>query len=189
MSKQAFLQELSHRLSHLPETERDKAYAFYKEMLGDSMDDGLSEEEAVAKLGSMDDIVRSITAELPKQTPPKTGVTRGRQRLVARILLILASPVWLPMLLTLVIVLWTVNLAAWTVFASGVAVVIGCFIALLFEPATGLRLMLIGGVLAGIGCTALLLPALQSITKRFAHETVRVWNQLKTRLLNQRRYE
>ena len=65
MNKQEFLAELQKGLSGLPQEDRDERLAFYGEMLDDRMEEGLSEEEAVAAVGSVEEIVRQTAADIP----------------------------------------------------------------------------------------------------------------------------
>lgn len=76
MNKTQFLEELSRRLEGLSDAERRIALDFYAELISDRMEEGMSEEEAVAALGSIDQIVRDAAPELQSmvqskpQTPP-----------------------------------------------------------------------------------------------------------------------
>ena len=65
MNKENFILELKKSLSELPEKEVDERIAFYTEMLDDRIEEGLSEEEAVAAVGTVDEIVAQIIAETP----------------------------------------------------------------------------------------------------------------------------
>ncbi len=65
MTKQEFLSELERALGKLPHTEVEQALAFYDEAISDRMEDGLSEAEAVAGLGSIEEIAAQIAAETP----------------------------------------------------------------------------------------------------------------------------
>ena len=65
MDKALFLDELRRRLSGLPQSDLDERLLFYSEMIDDRMEDGLTEEEAVAGIGSVDEIVEQIMAEIP----------------------------------------------------------------------------------------------------------------------------
>ena len=56
MNKQTFVEELRARLAALPEDEREKLIDYYGEMIDDRVEEGLSEEEAVAALGDAADI-------------------------------------------------------------------------------------------------------------------------------------
>ena len=65
MTRQEFLSELERALGKLPHAEVEQALAFYDEAVSDRMEDGLSEVEAVADLGLIDEIAAQITAETP----------------------------------------------------------------------------------------------------------------------------
>lgn len=65
MTKQEFLSELERALGKLPHAEVEQALAFYDEAISDRMEDGLSEAEAVAGLGPVDEIAAQIAAETP----------------------------------------------------------------------------------------------------------------------------
>ena len=60
MTKQEFLSRLREGLSGLPEDDIAERLTFYGEMIDDRIEDGLSEEEAVAEVGSVDDIAAQI---------------------------------------------------------------------------------------------------------------------------------
>ena len=51
MNKTEFLDALRHALGKLPSYEVEQSIAFYAEMIDDRIEDGMSEQEAVAALG------------------------------------------------------------------------------------------------------------------------------------------
>jgi len=53
MNKQEFIEALYRRLSDLPWQDVEERLNFYGEMIEDHMEEGLSEEEAVASMGSV----------------------------------------------------------------------------------------------------------------------------------------
>lgn len=63
MDKKSFLDELRNRLSFLPKDELERTLAYYNEMISDRIDAGMSEEEAVKAVGSIDEIVESVRTE------------------------------------------------------------------------------------------------------------------------------
>ncbi|MBP5732536.1 MAG: DUF1700 domain-containing protein, partial [Lachnospiraceae bacterium] len=63
MKKNEFLTELKDRLAGLDQTEVAERLAFYDEIIEDYVEDGVPEEEAVAKLGTIDEIVAQIMSE------------------------------------------------------------------------------------------------------------------------------
>ena len=70
MTQMRFLLELHERLSVLPEEEIEERLAFYNEMIADHMEEGLSEEEAVAAIGSVDEIASQIIADTSHYKTP-----------------------------------------------------------------------------------------------------------------------
>ena len=60
MRKQEFIYQLWKKLSDLPKEEVEERLSFYAEMIDDRMEEGLSEEEAVAAIGSTDEIAGQI---------------------------------------------------------------------------------------------------------------------------------
>ncbi len=191
MKKHDFLQELLRRLSQLPQAEREKAYAFYAEIIDDSMEDGMTEDEAVAKLGGMDEIVQRITAETPMAALIRQRVGHRPRTAGVVILLTLGFPVWFPVLmaaasalLTFFIVLWILALMLWVVLASCGAAVIGGLAGLIAVPEFGMRLMGFGVAIACAGCAVLLYPACVRVTGWFARFTKRLWLKGKRALMN-----
>ena len=123
MNKTQFLDELKRRLTGLPQSDLDERLEFYSEMIDDRMEDGLSEEEAVAEIGSVDEIVAQIMADIPLSKLVKEKVKQRRGLKAWEIvLLVLGSPVWLPLgiaafavCLSLYVVLWAVLVCFWAV--------------------------------------------------------------------------
>jgi len=122
MNKQAFIKSLRKKLSPMPRHEREEQLTFYSEMIDDRMEEGLSEEEAVAAIGNIDDIASQILTDasaLPfEEERPKRQPLKGWEIL----LLVLGSPLWVSLLaaggsiiLALVIVAWSVVLTLWVV--------------------------------------------------------------------------
>ena len=117
MNRDQFLRQLRKRLKALPEEDVQKQLQYYSEMIDDRMEDGMTEEAAVAAM------------ELPEQ--PKNE--RKRLPVWAVILLILGSPVWLSLFIALVavilalyIVLWAVVIVLHTVPITLGACAVGC---------------------------------------------------------------
>ena len=65
MSKQDFLTELRKGLSGLPRDEIEERLTFYSEMILYRMEEGLSEEDAISEIGSVDEIVTQAVADIP----------------------------------------------------------------------------------------------------------------------------
>ena len=65
MTKIEFLLSLNNRLSGLPQNDVHERLNFYSEMIEDRIEEGLSEQEAVMAVGSVDKIVAQIVADIP----------------------------------------------------------------------------------------------------------------------------
>ena len=63
MTKLNFILSLNEKLSGLPQNDIEERLRFYTEMIEDRMEEGLSEEEAVLAVGSVDEIAEQILAE------------------------------------------------------------------------------------------------------------------------------
>jgi uncharacterized membrane protein len=133
MNKQEFLAKLRNALAGLPEKDIEERLSFYSEMIDDRMEEGLSEQEALSAVGSVEEITSQIIGETPLTTIAK-GRVKGNRRLKTWeiILLVLGSPIWLSLgiaaiavIFSLYISLWSVIVSLWAVFASVVASAFG----------------------------------------------------------------
>ena len=66
MTKQEFLKALWTKLSELPKDDVEQSLDYYAEMIEDRIESGLSEEEAVAAVGTVDEAAAKIISEVPK---------------------------------------------------------------------------------------------------------------------------
>lgn len=146
MNKAVFLSTLREKLSGLPKEDIERTVAYYSESIDDRMEDGLSEEAAVADVGSPSEIAFQILTEagLPKQVSPKPKPGRGL-RAWEIVLLILGFPLWFPLTvaafsvaLALYITLLAVILSLYAVvFSLGVGAVACVIGAAVCIPAGG----------------------------------------------------
>ena len=152
MRKQAFMDQLQKKLSDLPEGEVAERLGFYCEMIDDRMEEGLSEEEAVAAIGSADEIAAQIMEDVPFAKIVKEKL-KPKRRLNAweNVLLVLGFPIWFSLLavvpfaviVSLFASLWAVIVSLWAVFASLVGSAVGALIG-------GIVFIAIGHVPVGI---------------------------------------
>ena len=174
MNKHEFLAALRERLSGLPQQELEERLSFLEEGIADRMEDGLSEGEAVASMGSIDEIVGQIIADVPlSKLVKEKAKKRRRLRAWEIVLLAVGAPLWVPLLLAAIVVaialyavLWAVVASLWAVPVSlaacgiaGVAAIVFCSIDGI--PLVGLLLLGIGifaaglAIFAAFGCLAL----------------------------------
>ncbi len=150
MRKQEFLAQLRKGLSGLPQTDVEERLSFYSEMIDDRMEEGLSEEEAVAAVGSAQDIAAQIIADIPLSKIAKERIKAKRQLNAGEIVLLaLGSPIWFSLgiaafaiILSLYISLWSVIVSLWSVFGS----LVGCSFG---GMVTGIALICNGNALPG----------------------------------------
>ena len=137
MNRQEFLTRLDQGLSGLPRDDVQERLTFYNEMINDRMEDGLSEEEAVAAIGPVEDIAAQIIAETPLPKIVRERITPKRSlRVWEIVLLILGAPLWIPLLiaffaviLSVFVVIWAVIIAFWAVFAAILLSSVACLAA------------------------------------------------------------
>ena len=160
MNEKQFLAELRNKLSGLPQEDIEERIAFYGEMIEDRMEEGVSEEEAVAGIGTVDSVVQQIMSEVPltklvrERVRPKT-----RRKTWEIVLLVLGAPVWIPLiiaafavLLSLYIVIWAVVISFYAAdFALAAGAVSGLVMAFVYGKAESLTgaLFFVG---AGMTC-------------------------------------
>lgn len=130
MTKKEFLSALEGRLSGLSREDITERLAFYSEAIDDRLEDGLTEEEAVAQLGTADVIAAQIVndTEQPQKAPKKR-----RMGALEIVLLVLGSPVWISLLaaffsvvISLYAAIWSVVIALWATEIALTASFVGC---------------------------------------------------------------
>ena len=125
MSKQEFIDELRAKLSKLPNIDIEERLRFYEEMINDRMEDGLSEQEAISGIGSIDEIYAQFYQDAPKS---HLNLDKARQKAKTRknkkiIILSSTAIIWGPILIALAV-------SALAVAISLVALAISLFVAL-----------------------------------------------------------
>ena len=122
MNKSEFLRILRSRLDLLPPEERERNIGYYEELFSDMLEEGMSEEEAAAHLGDPEQIAREILAEQPLPRLVKSRVRpSGGWTALSITLIVLGSPVWLPLLIALAAVLLSVFVVIWALILSVLA--------------------------------------------------------------------
>ena len=145
MSKFEFLEKLKKGLTGLPESEIEERLNFYSEMIDDRIEEGLTEEEAVAQVGSIDEIISQVLSETPLSNLVKEKVKPKRALLGWEIaLLIIGAPLWLSLLLAVFSIIFAIYITIWSVIVSLWAVGVSL-------AASSLGVIFTGGVLAVTG--------------------------------------
>lgn len=89
MNKAQFLKKLKHQLHNLKRSEREKYISDYEEMISDMMENGMTEQEAVSKLGDIKRISKEILENSEAEYQWIDG--RGKMMIVISLLLIMFS--------------------------------------------------------------------------------------------------
>lgn len=154
MGKEEFLSRLNRALSPMKPLERARTVQYYREILEDRMEDGLSEAEAVAEM----DPVEVIAAELLENSAPPP---RPRRSPFGTAMLIVGAPLWAPLLLAAGILALALYVVIWALVISLGAVVVSLAVCLPAgvvglvlhagaHPASGLFLLGAGLVCGGL---------------------------------------
>lgn len=96
MTKNEFMSALCAKLSALPEEDIHNSLSYYSEMIEDYRENGMSEEEAVAAMGTPDVVAAQILEEVPISRLVKEKMRPKRKLAGWEIaLLILGAPLWI----------------------------------------------------------------------------------------------
>ena len=144
--KDVFLSELKKGLEGFAEEDIQKFVDFYAEMIDDRIEDGKTEEEAVADLGDVNEIIEQIQMEMPL---PKLmcAKMKPKHRLSAWeiVLITLGFPIWgslaisvIAVVLSLFVSLWAVLISLYAVPVSLAASALGCLFAVVVFAVPGL---------------------------------------------------
>lgn len=137
MNKNEFIRELSERIRSLPQKEQEEILSYYSEMISERMEDGMTEQQAVEALGSVQEIAEGIMLDAPLTAIIKEKVKPKRELRGWEIaLIIIGSPLWISLalvvfalVLVVYILLWTLVLVMWVVVLSFGASALACLLA------------------------------------------------------------
>lgn len=148
MTRDEFLGRLGELLACLPAEQVEETKAFYAEAIADRMEDGMSEEEAVAAMGTPGEVAEATLDDLPA-VPRAIARTRRRSTTLLWVLTIVGSPVWAPLLvafaavaLSVYVCIWVLAFCVWVI-----AVALGAV-----GAAAGVTVGHVPYVLAMLGC-------------------------------------
>ena len=119
MNKREFLELLAKELVGLSEKDIEESLNYFGEMIDDRIDDGISEEDAVASLGSPEDAAKQILMDMPLSKVVKAKIKPKRKLSAWEIVfLCVGSPIWGSLLITALAVVFSVYVAIWSVVIS-----------------------------------------------------------------------
>ena len=159
MYKEQFLSALRRGLSQLPPEEIEKQVAYYSELIDDMTEDGMTEYEAVSRLGSVEDIYQDILQNMPlpllvkSRAKPKGGWTA-----LSIVLIILGFPIWFSLAVALFAVVFSIYIVIWVLVIVVFAVFISFAACVLALIVLFVRFLFSGAALAvlALGCAFVL---------------------------------
>ena len=194
MRKQDFIKELRLNLSFLPKEEIDDRISFYSELIDDKIEEGVKEEDAIKSIGSIDGIINQIIDEMPLSKIAKDKIKPKRKLSGLEIaLIIVGSPIWLSLLLSLIAVLfslyiigWSIVISIWAILISLIAVLvagIALTIVSLFSNSALVALSYLGATLVILGLTILMHYVCKIITRLYIKLTKLIVLSIKKKML------
>ena len=209
MNKSKFLSKLSDKLSNLPHSEAQERLNFYSEMIDDLIEEGLTEEEAVLKIGNADEIACEIVKDLPFNdiVEEKLESTKKKIKGWQLALIIIGSPIWFPILVAILAVaislivalvavsfsfyavLFALSITLWAVFGSLIVCAVAGFILCFILGFTGHALTGCAVLGAGFVCGGIaifLFYGCKNFTKMVVILGKKIYSLIKTEI-NKRR--
>lgn len=122
MNKEEFLNKLVESLSGLPQNEVQKTVDYYSEIIDDAVENGENEQEVIARIGNIDTIVEKIIDDTPIRKFVKEDMKQRKPAVATVVLLIVCSPIWLPLLIAIFAIAISLYLSIWAIIASIFAV-------------------------------------------------------------------
>ena len=185
MTKQDFLSQLKARLRGLPNEEIEQRIIFYEEIIDDKIEEGFEEERAVESLGSLDDVINGILAEIPLSVIVKKRIKPKRKLAGWELGLIIAgSPIWAVLLISLFAIalslyasFFAVVISMWAVVVSFAAAAVSGVAMLFVGLAVGKAPMgfaMLGAGLFFAGFTVFAYFAAEWLAKSFVKITVKI---------------
>lgn len=181
MNKQEFLSKLRSELEKRSVNNIDSMIDFYDEMICDRVEEGMSEEDAIASMDSISNIVDEAVLDKTIPVLVKERVTKSHNKAKKDghlwlwiTLAVLGFPVWFPIAITfaavilvLFIVLWALVITLFAIFVGFIAAAVGCLLIPFYAYAfswPSLVLCLGGALLLG-GIALLLWNPIKSAAK------------------------
>lgn len=194
MRKQDLIKELRLNLSFLPKEEIDDRISFYSELIDDKIEEGVKEEDAIKSIGSIDEIINQIIDEMPLSKIAKDKIKQKRKLSGLEIaLIIVGSPIWLSLLLSLIAVLfslyiigWSIVISIWAILISLIAVLVAGIVLTiisLFSNIYIVALSYLGATLVILGLTILMHYVCKIITRLYIKLTKLIVLSVKKKML------
>lgn len=179
MRKADFLKELELNLQKMNASEKNKFVIYYDEIISDYIENGMSEEEAIKKVGSPMKIAEELLADYDsvELKLPSTG-----SKTLNIILTVIGFPLWGSVLLSIILLVFSIYVLIWCIpivtgagcaafFASSIVGIIGSPFVMFKSVPVGV--MQLGTSIAAIGLSVLLGIVTINVSKKVANVTKR----------------
>ena len=188
MTKERFLNELRRRLKGLPREDIDSRIEFYSEMIDDRMEYGLTEEEAIDEIGSVDDVVAQIAKDTPFMHLVKEKVKPKRKiSAIEIILLIVCFPFWFPLAVMACVFIAVAYMLMWVgvivTYAIEAGLIGTAIYGLIAIATTGFNPAFIGITMVALGLAIVMAFACIAATKGSFRLTKRVLLSIKKKIV------
>ncbi|MCR5830415.1 MAG: DUF1700 domain-containing protein [Lachnospiraceae bacterium] len=182
MTKNEFLAELKSGLLSCPDEEREERVNFYDEMISDLMEEGYTEEEAVARIGNPKEIAAKIVEDIPLAVLVKEKIKPKRTLKGWEILLIiLGAPIWfslavaaISVVFSVFVVIWSLVVVVYSVDLALAVAAIGCIVGAFLTFSWPAGMLMVGtGVFCAGAAVVLFIAAIKftqlmmSVTRSF----------------------
>lgn len=151
MNKNDFIAELRKELSGLPDSDIQRSIDFYTEMIEDKIEDGMTEENAVSELETPAEIAKKVLSETSISKLVKAKLKPSRELKGWEIaLLVLGTPLWLPLIIAFAAVLLSVYAVIWSVIISLYCIDLSFAVCVLGGTAQGIIFAFGGNVVSSV---------------------------------------
>ena len=183
MLREEYLNELRDKLTQNNISGIDGMIEFYDEAISDRIEDGMSEEEAVAAMEETDSIVKAAKLDKPitalmadrAREKHKEASESGHGTLFV-VLMIVGFPIWFPLLVSFLAIIFSLYIAMWAIVVSfyavelsfaitAVASLLGAFTFMMGQIPFATAIAFLGCTFVFTGLTLLLWKPVVAITK------------------------
>ena len=179
MNKKEFLDLLAKKLSHIPDVEKDDIINYYNELIEDKVDNTYkSEEEVIADLGDINDIVKKLGRDINKIVYDEPHIEKDNSSFIKGIIiLVLLFPVWITVFSVLFGLIVGVIAGGIGLIVSGIVMGVSAVIVTTSNLTMGLFWLGVSLLLVGIGLilmpiiTKFVVWTIKQITRIFKYVT------------------
>ncbi|MDY3845958.1 MAG: DUF1700 domain-containing protein [Eubacteriales bacterium] len=129
MTKNEFISALREKLKGYPKEDIERSAEYYCEIIDDRIEDGMSEEDAVSEIGSVNDAAAQAVSGISLPKIIKERISPSHELRIWEIILIaLGSPIWFSLCIAAICVFFSVYAVIWSLviamFATELALVV-----------------------------------------------------------------